>query len=231
MYCRNEPNVVTVTLLFQKDGHSLPTAEQASRNDKGELQVQRSYRCGERSEALPFEVSLSSAAVSKDDHKLKARALISSNGNLLEESQEFDVHVPKGVTNSSGAVFVASNSQSAPSSRVDSVALPSSEMVSARKPAALSDTTQQAKAVISIPVVPKPPLEMPVEFSSDPAGASIEIDGKYVGKTPTVLTVPLGEHVVVVRKPEFGAWSRTINVTSASSRVAAYLEQQTLTFK
>ena len=61
--------------------------------------------------AAPFEVSLNSAAVPKEDHKLKARALVSVNGNLLEASQEFEVHVPKGATSSRDLNPLSSPSQ------------------------------------------------------------------------------------------------------------------------
>ena len=71
--------------------------------------------------------------------------------------------------------------------------------------------------------------DVQIEFSSTPAGASVELDGKYVGEAPpTTITVSIGEHQIVIRKQEFGVWQKTLDVTPADRRIAAYLEQRTL---
>jgi hypothetical protein len=79
---------------------------------------------------------------------------------------------------------------------------------------------------------PRPnPIEPPatVLFSSNPAGADIYVDGSYVGKSPFTVVVARGEHVVMMRKSEFGTWQRTIQVSAAPRRVTAYLERKFLT--
>jgi hypothetical protein len=233
MYCRNESDAVTVTLLFQKDGQPIPTSDQTVRNNKGELQVQDAYKCGERSEAAPFEVSLNSAAVPKEDHKLKARALVSVNGNLLEASQEFEVHVPKGATSSRDLNPLSSPPQSGTSSLAQAQPRSSNTMALVSAPASSPGvSTQQSPETQLVPsataVVTPVATDVQIEFNSTPAGASVELDGKYVGKTPTTITVSIGEHQIVIRKPEFGVWQKTLDVTPADRRIAAYLEQRTL---
>lgn len=64
-----------------------------------------------------------------------------------------------------------------------------------------------------------------VEFWSSPAGAAIELDGKYIGSTPSTITVPAGEHTITMRKQDFGTWQKTMKVTSGNLRVAAYMQQ------
>jgi PEGA domain len=74
---------------------------------------------------------------------------------------------------------------------------------------------------------PSKPLvqEAMVEFWSSPAGADIEVDGKYIGSTPSTVTVQAGEHTITMRKWDFGTWQKTMKVTSGNLRVAAYMQQ------
>jgi hypothetical protein len=47
-------------------------------------------------------------------------------------------------------------------------------------------------------------------FSSFPDSAEIQIDGKFVGTTPSDVVVRSGEHKIVVRLSGFKAWRRTV---------------------
>jgi hypothetical protein len=60
--------------------------------------------------------------------------------------------------------------------------------------------------------------------SSNPSGADIEIDGGFVGSTPSSLTVTAGSHEVVVKKKGFADWTRKLNVTGGTVNLAAELE-------
>jgi hypothetical protein len=73
------------------------------------------------------------------------------------------------------------------------------------------------------------PVPATLDFWSNPAGADIYLDGSYIGKSPFTASVVPGEHVVIMRKPDFGAWSRKIQVAAGSRRIAAYLERKFLT--
>ncbi len=48
-------------------------------------------------------------------------------------------------------------------------------------------------------------------------GCEIEIDGKFVGSTPSTLALKPGEYRIVVRKPDYTPWEKTITVGAGSS--------------
>jgi len=56
-----------------------------------------------------------------------------------------------------------------------------------------------------------------LQLESNPPGADIEIDGGFVGNTPSDLQVTEGEHTVIVKKAGFKDWERKVKVTSGSS--------------
>jgi hypothetical protein len=62
-------------------------------------------------------------------------------------------------------------------------------------------------------------------IDSTPAGADIEIDGAFVGNTPSTLTVAPGSHKVTVKKKGFTDWTKTLNVTGGTIHLNAELEQ------
>jgi len=66
----------------------------------------------------------------------------------------------------------------------------------------------------------------PVEFDSTPAGADIEVDGAFVGNTPSTLNLTLGDHAVTVTKPGFVAWTRKVHITAGKVRIVAELEKR-----
>jgi PEGA domain len=59
---------------------------------------------------------------------------------------------------------------------------------------------------------------------SSPPGADIEVDGNFVGSTPSTLSVTPGNHEITVKKKGFAAWTRKMNVTTGTVRVNADLE-------
>jgi hypothetical protein len=60
---------------------------------------------------------------------------------------------------------------------------------------------------------------------SNPPGADIEIDGAFVGSTPSTVTVTPGEHEISVKKKGFSTWTRKMNVSGASAHLNAELEE------
>ena len=65
-----------------------------------------------------------------------------------------------------------------------------------------------------------------IELKSNPDGAEISIDGKYVGNTPTTLHLSVGDHVIKFEKPGFKAWERTLTITSGeTTTIPATLEK------
>jgi hypothetical protein len=63
-----------------------------------------------------------------------------------------------------------------------------------------------------------------IDVTSTPAGAEIELDGAFVGSTPSSMGVPSGYHTVTVKKSGFKPWERNIKVTSGKIEIAADLE-------
>jgi hypothetical protein len=56
-----------------------------------------------------------------------------------------------------------------------------------------------------------------IQLGSDPAGADIEIDGKFVGNTPSDVQVSEGDHDITVKKVGFKDWERKLTVSAGSS--------------
>jgi len=63
-----------------------------------------------------------------------------------------------------------------------------------------------------------------LQIASTPDGADIEIDGGFVGSTPSTVGVVSGQHDISVKKPGFKPWERKITVSSGQVNVNAALE-------
>ena len=62
--------------------------------------------------------------------------------------------------------------------------------------------------------------------NSNPAGADIKINGKFVGSTPSAVGLEHGEHTIIIEKSGFRSWQRTISVGSGGNvTVDATLEK------
>jgi hypothetical protein len=93
------------------------------------------------------------------------------------------------------------------------------------------DAPGAAAALAQAPVPATPPVtpilaQASLNIDSTPTGADIEIDGAFVGDTPSTVSVAPGNHQIVVNKKGFTDWSRTLNVTSGSVHLNAELEQK-----
>jgi hypothetical protein len=64
-----------------------------------------------------------------------------------------------------------------------------------------------------------------VAIDSTPSGGDIEIDGAFVGNTPSTISLSSGSHMVAVKKTGYNPWSRTLNITSGAVHLIANLEQ------
>jgi len=63
-------------------------------------------------------------------------------------------------------------------------------------------------------------------IESTPPGADIEIDGAFVGNTPSTVSVAPGSRQVTVKKKGFNDWSKTLNVSGGTIHLNAELEQK-----
>jgi hypothetical protein len=77
-------------------------------------------------------------------------------------------------------------------------------------------------AAASAPVAP---AQASLAIDSTPPGADIEIDGAFVGNTPSAVSVAPGSHQIAVKKKGFTDWTKTLNVTGGTVHLNAALEQ------
>ena len=85
-----------------------------------------------------------------------------------------------------------------------------------------SPTASSPKTDATTPVA----TQASVSIASIPSGADIEIDGAFVGNTPSTVSIALGSHQIAVKKKGFINWSKTLNVTGGTIRLDAELEQE-----
>lgn len=62
-----------------------------------------------------------------------------------------------------------------------------------------------------------------LQVASTPPGADIEIDGKFVGSTPSSISLAPGDHEIAVKKSGFAPWNRKITVSTGHINVSADL--------
>jgi len=86
--------------------------------------------------------------------------------------------------------------------------------------------TPDAPALAQAPGTPAAPVQASLVIDSTPAGADVEIDGAFVGNTPSTLTVTPGSHQIAVKKKGFTDWSKTLNVTGGTVHLNADLDQE-----
>jgi PEGA domain len=85
----------------------------------------------------------------------------------------------------------------------------------------------------AVPVAPvavaEPPKNPNVKLAilSTPEAADIEVDGSFVGNTPSAVELAPGEHTVVISKKGFWPWKRTIKLVAGDIKLNAELEKAT----
>ena len=73
---------------------------------------------------------------------------------------------------------------------------------------------------------PAAPVQASLVIDSTPLGADIEIDGAFVGNTPSTVSLAPGSHQVAVKKKGFTDWTKTLNITGGTVHLSAELEQE-----
>ena len=77
----------------------------------------------------------------------------------------------------------------------------------------------------SAPGAPNAAGKTMLAVSSNPSGADIQLDGLYVGSTPSSVPASVGTHTITISKSGFGAWQRSIQVSGGTVNVAADLSR------
>ena len=62
-------------------------------------------------------------------------------------------------------------------------------------------------------------------IDSIPAGADIEVDGGFVGNTPSTVDVAQGNHQITVKKQGFADWTKALNITGGTIHLSVDLER------
>jgi len=75
------------------------------------------------------------------------------------------------------------------------------------------------------PEVQKSGAAPKLSVTSVPDGADIEVDGSFMGNTPSSIELVSGEHTVSVKKSGYKTWERKIKLTSGDIRLSAELEK------
>lgn len=63
-----------------------------------------------------------------------------------------------------------------------------------------------------------------ISVTSTPDGAEIEIDGQFMGNTPSAFKLDPGEHHIAVRKAGYKPWEKKLKVTAGAIKLNAELE-------
>jgi PEGA domain len=65
-----------------------------------------------------------------------------------------------------------------------------------------------------------------VTVASVPIGADIEVDGNFVGNTPSTINLPAGDHAVTVSKSGYKTWERKMQSNGGNVNLNVELEAQ-----
>jgi len=84
--------------------------------------------------------------------------------------------------------------------------------------------SQPATTLAASTSSPAAAAQSQLQISSDPAGADIEVDGNYVGNTPSTVAAAAGQHEISIQKNGFKPWQRKITVSAGQINVVAQLE-------
>jgi hypothetical protein len=100
--------------------------------------------------------------------------------------------------------------------------VPATQEVPPSSPAATPNTGPTDTTAVS----PEQGAAAELEVSSTPDGADIEVDGNFVGSTPSTVGVAPGLHQLSVKKAGFKPWERKLTVSSGHIKIDATLESQ-----
>ena len=83
-----------------------------------------------------------------------------------------------------------------------------------RRAADAATRIQTSMREMSLPSAASAPGKLSV--SSTPEGADIEVDGNFVGNTPSQLSITEGDHTIHIKKTGFALWERKLKVSAGS---------------
>ena len=151
---------------------------------------------------------------------------------VADWSQHGRMTIPDSPTSAPIAVPVAPTIAPAPAEaenvRTVSAGGPQTMTAAAEETAASTKTDSRGRGSDDVEtgvINPATPTgEATAEISSDPPEADIEIDGSFVGSTPSSVGIAPGEHAVRVSKNGYKPWERTLRSSTGNIKIAATLE-------
>lgn len=93
----------------------------------------------------------------------------------------------------------------------------------AAKEKSSADSPEPSAPALKSSMQPQPMTQATVAISSTPPGADVEVDGAFVGNTPSTIDVASGSHEITVKKTGFADWTRKLNVTGGNIHLDAEL--------
>ena len=69
-------------------------------------------------------------------------------------------------------------------------------------------------------------VDVSIDITSTPPSADVELDGNFVGNTPSTIGVSPGDHTVGLKKNGYKLWERKIKVSSGKVNLSAELEPE-----
>ena len=73
----------------------------------------------------------------------------------------------------------------------------------------------QTSAAVALPA--SNPSSVKIQLESNPIGADIEVDGSFVGNTPSDVQISEGEHTITIKKAGFKDWERKMKLSGGSN--------------
>ncbi|HEX3586041.1 MAG TPA: PEGA domain-containing protein [Candidatus Angelobacter sp.] len=65
-----------------------------------------------------------------------------------------------------------------------------------------------------------------ISITSTPAGADLEVDGKFIGNTPSSMNLASGDHAIKVTKKGYKTWERNLTASGGNVNLNAELEEE-----
>jgi len=85
------------------------------------------------------------------------------------------------------------------------------------------DLSRFQKPASAAPQSPRALQSAELTISSNPSGAEIQLDGAFVGNTPSTIGVSPGDHTIDVARGGYQTWERKIKVSSGKIDISADL--------
>jgi hypothetical protein len=224
VYCRNSLEPVQAVVYFEKD-HQLLRAPMPDFSDtKGNLVFRQQFACSEKGEANPIVLHLPVALVREGEHNVEATVeIFSSGGDFLDEFKPVTFNFPKRYTARQSPTGSTNIHRDNNGSSVMTITPLKDGPVGGNN----SATSGQAGSLTPSSKAQSVPASSVLTINSVPVGADIFRDNDFVGNTPSTINVPLGKHVVTVRKIGFQDWVSNMNLNGGSITLNAELAPAT----